>query len=1099
MPVSNELRLFLSSTFVDFFAERDYLAKKLFPRLRSLCRDRGIEFTEIDLRWGLTDEDAEQGRILGTCFEEIDKSRPFFVGMLGDRYGWVPPAEELAKNSELSVQYPWIEQAVRDGKSATEMEFLHGFLNDPSAELSPLIYFRTPRGTTDERVLKLKEEVTSRLGVIPVFDSPEELAVMLEHDLLKQIEQYWPASKQHTWIEEERGGQAAFSQSRRKGYVANPTLVDALDAHLESPDSVLILTGGSGSGKSSLLAYWAETLREREWKDGKKPFIIEHFVGVTAASTDPDILVRRIIEEIRERIHSDEPVPQSSTELAQALPSWLGRISEERMIVLVDAINQFNTDGQFLHWLPDFSSANLKWVISSTESQALERLRSRGRALGHAWPEIPVTPISVNERERVLRTFLAGYQKKLLRSQEERIVSDEKSSSPLFLRTLLEELRLQGKHEDLDHLIDHYLASANIADLFKRILERLEVDYGRENVRFFLTRIWAAPLGLSESEVLASTPLDRAGLSVLLHAFDYHLVRLKGHLSFFHDHLRQGVEARYLPDQEHKAKAWTDLAAYFETAEASVTKAVSLPWLLHRAEAWAELEDTLLDSALLPYLTDGSRSYELLRYWVELEKQAENASELHSAATDHAGWKIDVVEKYQSNLRNIELATVDERQLRYGLALFFRNAGWPEGAVANAKRALELCDDSPDLFDFKIDVSLELGKAYLDRSELDNALETLGNALRLLGDNPASTVALTDFSLLHINIRNEYARLLEEQGKYKEAEVMSRLTLEVASKKFGANHTTTQNEMRKLADILAAQAKYVEAEALHRKVLQSIEASLGLESLEAGYYMNQLADFIRRFGGDYKEAEHLFERAIQIIEHRLGDKHPDLAILLQNYASLPTMTERWDEANVLFLRSLSILEAVYGPEHPALATSLNNYAAMLFWKQRYDEAEAPFRRALTIRQKVYGDHPVTAESYTNLGNNLRRQENYDGAEECYARALEIRLAILGPTHENTARTLHGYGMIMRIKGKLSQAEDFLTRSYAVRKASRGAAHRDTITTGIELAELFIEQSKPEFALTISEDILLAAGGEAGLPEEFRPRFHTILEKLEPHV
>src|SRR5207237_8405123 len=123
MSASNELRLFLSSTFVDFFSERDYLAKKVFPRLRSQCRERGIEFTEIDLRWGLTDEDAEQGRILGTCFEEIDKSRPFFGGMVGDRYGWVPTAEELAKNHDVVIQNQWLERAVREVNSAHVVEF----------------------------------------------------------------------------------------------------------------------------------------------------------------------------------------------------------------------------------------------------------------------------------------------------------------------------------------------------------------------------------------------------------------------------------------------------------------------------------------------------------------------------------------------------------------------------------------------------------------------------------------------------------------------------------------------------------------------------------------------------------------------------------------------------------------------------------------------------------------------------------------------------------------------------------------------------------------------------------------------------------------
>ena len=54
---SNELRVFISSTFRDLQEEREHLIKKIFPEIRSLCRERGITFTEVDLRWGLTEEE----------------------------------------------------------------------------------------------------------------------------------------------------------------------------------------------------------------------------------------------------------------------------------------------------------------------------------------------------------------------------------------------------------------------------------------------------------------------------------------------------------------------------------------------------------------------------------------------------------------------------------------------------------------------------------------------------------------------------------------------------------------------------------------------------------------------------------------------------------------------------------------------------------------------------------------------------------------------------------------------------------------------------------------------------------------------------------
>jgi len=1117
MPASNELRLFLSSTFIDFQAERDFLAKKVFPALRNLCRERGVEFTEIDLRWGLTDEDAERGRIIGTCLQEIENCRPFFIGLLGERYGWVPPIEELAKNSELRKDHPWIEAAISAGQSVTEMEFRHGFLNNDQVGTKPLVYFRLPPDTVekDARMTRLKDEVSARLGEIPVFGAPAELAALLEKDLTAMIERNWPATEKQTWLDEERAGHAAFAQSRRKGYVANPSVMDSLNDHLGRPEPVLVVTGESGSGKSSLLAYWAESLRQAD----PNLFVIEHYIGVTAASTDPDTLMRRIVEEIKERIHSEDPVPQSAAELEQSFPSWLGRITREQMLILVDAINQLNTDGRFMAWLPDHLQSNVRWVISSTQSEALDRLRDRGKLLDLDLPEIAVNPITLPERRRVLRTFLAGYQKKLDRKQEEKIVRSKKSASPLFLRTLLEELRLQGKHEALDGSISHYIASSDIPDLFSRILERLERDYGAEEVQILLIRIWAAPHGLSESEIIESSNLDRVSLSLLLHAFDFHLIRVKGRLSFFHDHLRTAVEGRYIETMPKKQKAWLELAYYFRSADASPIKALSLPWLLNKAGEWGSLKKSLLDISLMPFLTEGSRSYDLLGYWNTLEKLEANVSTPNGVQRH---WNIDVVAEYESalTLHSDILDVSKECNIRYALALFFRNAGWYEGAISNAGRSLSICEgraassDDPlsedpigptvvtnsllpissrdtresccasDIGECKprrtlSTICLELGKAYLDKADLTRASEVLQKAMRILDRDwspdvpggpmsvPFTGLRADGFDLRRINVRNEYARLLKDLGKYADAESVSRVTLKAATERFGTTNFATQNEMRQLADILTREGKFEEAESLHRKVIKSVEASLGPESLDVAYYLNEFVQFLMRKSfrrenessnniqpeeeGDYHEGQKLLERAVGIIESRLGEMHPDLGNLINNLASLHSQNGNWEKAEPLFLRTLAISDMAFGPEHPSTSLSINNYAGQLFRLGKYEQAESAYRRALDIRHKVLGeDNPETAVSYNNLANVLRRQGKYEEAEKCYGQALRIKLSILGPLHVDTSRTLEGFGRFMRIKGDFAASEDLFSRSYTAKRNSLGSQHHDTIFIALAL-------------------------------------------------
>jgi telomerase protein component 1 len=49
------VRVFISSTFRDMHAERDYLSRVVFPELRERCAGRHLHLVDMDLRWGITD------------------------------------------------------------------------------------------------------------------------------------------------------------------------------------------------------------------------------------------------------------------------------------------------------------------------------------------------------------------------------------------------------------------------------------------------------------------------------------------------------------------------------------------------------------------------------------------------------------------------------------------------------------------------------------------------------------------------------------------------------------------------------------------------------------------------------------------------------------------------------------------------------------------------------------------------------------------------------------------------------------------------------------------------------------------------------------
>ena len=138
----NVIRIFLSSTFQDMGYERDYLNKVILPEVRSLARQRGVTLIAIDLRWGVTEDEVNQGDVISICLENIDRCKPFFMGFLGERYGWIPTKKDVRYYKHLTKRFPVTKIGLKQGLSITEMEILHGVLQSKS-DIKASFYQRT--------------------------------------------------------------------------------------------------------------------------------------------------------------------------------------------------------------------------------------------------------------------------------------------------------------------------------------------------------------------------------------------------------------------------------------------------------------------------------------------------------------------------------------------------------------------------------------------------------------------------------------------------------------------------------------------------------------------------------------------------------------------------------------------------------------------------------------------------------------------------------------------------------------------------------------------------------------------------------------------
>jgi nephrocystin-3 len=589
--LSRLVRIFISSTFRDFMAERDELVKKVFPELRRRCKDRFVEIVEVDLRWGITEDQSRAGATLKICLQEIDRCRPsapvFFIGLLGERYGWVPPVDyypvEVLEDPELA----WVREHI-GGKSVTELEILHGVLNNRNLRDHAFFYFRqdgyqirhwarihqdypdlvledftneresdpeSARGKQDS----LKERVR-RAGLRhspQLYEEPSELARIVLEDLWLQIESVFPASEVPDELERERLDHEAFAKSRLKGYVRRPHLLEALDEVLDQGDpSIKIVTGSSGGGKSALLAFWMDQRSDRI-----PPCTFVHYIGGTPESGTLPNLVFRLMRTIQRWGSVHDRVPDDLSEAVAALPHWLARTAEVQgeVLIVLDALNQLEEQSAHdLSWLPAEPLPGVRWVVSTLPGRCEDALMARGWATSRHTVEVP--PLERGERASIVESYLGLFTKRLDKRLAERLAAAPQSENALFLKVALDELRIRGRHEALEELIDRILACPGPVELFVLVLKNLEeFDKDRPNlVRESLGFLGAARRGLSETELLqllsdhedpATRPLPRALWSPVFLSLEGSLVERNGRLSFFHDFLREAVAREYLDEE----------------------------------------------------------------------------------------------------------------------------------------------------------------------------------------------------------------------------------------------------------------------------------------------------------------------------------------------------------------------------------------------------------------------------------------------------------------------------------------------------------------------------------------------------------------------
>ncbi|MCG7852084.1 MAG: DUF4062 domain-containing protein [Methanosarcinaceae archaeon] len=554
------IRLFISSTFRDMHAERDHLVRFVFPELKEKCRKRRVNLIDVDLRWGVTEADAQDGKALDICLDEIDSCRPYFLGLLGHRYGWVPRGQEhsiTAQEIYHGVLHNDVPSQVMDlrriiegrieGKALTDEQvgclvrcyqwdaekgkhlLSHNVSEDDLKVIGSVFknystyqrdrsffFFRSEALTRKlarhniedfleseemdkEKLAALKQEITD--SGLPCFeyDNIEAFDNQVRDILWKRIEVELGETVEieKDWLEEEAEFHELFVTDRTRRFVGRRNLLDSMRAFCENDgESSVMVITGEPGCGKSALM---GRFTEEILHNHPDWSIIPHFVGASPTSTNLRQTLRRFCAYLNRIVGSTEEVPEDIKELLKIFPDMLAKAAENlRILFILDAANQLEkTDNAHdMRWIPHELPENVTFVVSTLAGEAHDAILSRRNK--------PLVEKVVGLDDVEIKELVNDYLKEIRhefpnKEVEKTFYEKVKAGNPLYIQVALEELRIFGKFEELADRINNL--PENVSKLFNQVLERIESDFNKPLVCDCMSLIACGKHGMTAEEL----------------------------------------------------------------------------------------------------------------------------------------------------------------------------------------------------------------------------------------------------------------------------------------------------------------------------------------------------------------------------------------------------------------------------------------------------------------------------------------------------------------------------------------------------------------------------------------------------------------------
>ena len=1020
------IRIFISSTFNDMQSERDHLVDDIFPMLRREAEERGVTLTEVDLRWGITAKDSESGKVVELCMDEIVNSHPFFIGLLGDRYGWTPSKEELIKMDAIPERYDFIAKDLENGMSITEIEIQFGVLRVKD-EVNASFYIKK-NGTDkpDPRQERLKKAVRAQTEhAVYDYDSVEQLGEQVTMEFRQLLNRLFPEDKVPTAEEQRRLEQDTYILQKTQIYIPNSDDLGEVDKFIEDDDEqLMVVTGDSGMGKSAMLAYW---VRQAEHKGLR---IIPFFQSAGRTESPLITILVYLISEITRYYELNEELLEGADEsqLIEIFEKVLKDIeNKEELVIVLDGINQA-IDGashaKQLKWLPTLP-ANVKVIFSTLEDdETIEPIRSR-----HA-KEIKLYPMLADQKRELIIAYFDKFRKKLDDKYVDMLLeSKHVTDNTLMLTLMLDDLRRFGHYDNMEKYIREMVSSSTIDDFLDSLIERKEQRYDDMRcpgiVRDYLSIIALSEDGLAEQDIIGISAQPGLLWSYLYCGNRQLFINSGGRIHFSHQQVRRAVEVRYLKDSEYVKGIRNRILLYFNNhTDCKYGFYDEAAYQLSKLKRYDMLYKHLLDEDYLDHIFETNRQQTLMKYWgllYAVDRKRYDITKYISNFTKFMGSDVNDVIGDENNRRfkwviysnnftslvNLIAKYLEDFDAVYQMTLFMRIMD-NKGEAENASRSTRVAN--------------LLAIYCMKKKKYCEALRLLKNDIDPEKEDMASSDSIFNIAEVYTYM----AESLENKSFYEKAAAIYEEILNARLTRYGEQSRQLAVVYANLAGIYNQLGKDEIGTEYRQRAIGLYSESQGGNSLDMGLEMGNLSsEFYEQ--GDYEKSLEYAHKACQIYQEMgegQGRHLLDSYMMIFKAAVAQGLYEEAESAIDEYVKLWPITYPIGSGEHEF---PYNMLSYMYFQCESYQKAYDLCQKYIEVLDSEdEPDQDLLGTCYDALGKYCMKMDRKEECETNYYQAVEFRKA--AGNMEGAASSLLYLGQALYELGNIEESVQALQAS-----------------------------------------------------------------------